>query len=35
MTKKLIPTINISSIIKNDFNSKKSIQTIKSIEKAW
>ena len=34
MTKKLIPTINISSIIKNDFNSKKSIQTIKSIEKA-
>ena len=29
-----IPTINISSLIKNNFNSKKSLQTIKKIEKA-
>ena len=29
-----IPTINISSLIENNFNSKKSFQTIKKIEKA-
>ena len=29
-----IPTIKISSLIKNNFNSKKSLQTIKKIEKA-
>mgnify|MGYP001437848447 FL=1 len=29
-----IPTINISSLIENNFNSKKSLQTIKKIEKA-
>ena len=34
MKKKLIPTINISSIIKQDFNSKKSIETIYKIKKA-
>ena len=34
MTKTLIPTINISSIINQDFNSKKSIETIKKIKKA-
>ena len=34
MTKNLIPTINISSIINQDFNSKKSIETIKKIKKA-
>ncbi len=32
--KNYIPTINISSLIKNNFNSKKSLQTIKKIEKA-
>ena len=34
MTKDLIPTINISSIVSQDFNSKKSIETIKKIKKA-
>tara|TARA_B100001123_G_scaffold157882_1_gene182677 strand:+ start:119 stop:1090 length:972 start_codon:yes stop_codon:yes gene_type:complete len=34
MTKNLIPTINISSIINQDFSSKKSIDTIKKIKKA-
>tara|TARA_B100000287_G_scaffold8363_1_gene8285 strand:+ start:1150 stop:2118 length:969 start_codon:yes stop_codon:yes gene_type:complete len=34
MSKNLIPTINISSIIKNNFNSPKSIQTINKIKKA-
>ena len=29
-----IPTINISSLTKNNFNTKKSLQTIKKIEKA-
>ena len=34
MTKNLIPTINISSIINQDFNSNKSIGTINKIKKA-
>ncbi len=34
MKKNLIPTINISSIIKNNFENKKSINTINSIKKA-
>ena len=34
MTENLIPTINISSIIKQDFNSNKSIETINKIKKA-
>ena len=34
MINNLIPTINISSLIKNDFTSKKSIKIIKEIEKA-
>ena len=34
MTKNIIPTINISSILKNDFNSSKSIKTINKIKKA-
>ena len=34
MSKNLIPTINISSIVKKDFNSKKSIKTINEIKKA-
>ena len=34
MTKNIIPTINISSIIKNDFNSPKSITAINKIKKA-
>ena len=34
MTKNLIPTINISSIVKNNFENKKSINTINSIKKA-
>ena len=34
MKKNLIPIINISSIIKQDFNSKKSIETIYKIKKA-
>ena len=32
--KSYIPTINISSLIKNNFNTKKANQTIKEIEKA-
>ena len=32
--KAYIPTINISSLIKNNFNTKKANQTIKEIEKA-
>ena len=34
MSKNIIPTINISSIIKNDFESSKSINTINRIKKA-
>ena len=34
MTKNLIPTINISSILKSNFENKKSINTINSIKKA-
>ena len=34
MTKSYIPTINISSLIKNNFETKNAIQTIKKIEKA-
>ena len=34
MAKNLIPTINISSIINQDFNSNKSIETINKIKKA-
>ena len=34
MNKNLIPTINISPIIKNDFGSKKSKKVIKEIKKA-
>ena len=34
MTKNLIPTINISPIVKNDFESSKSIATINKIKKA-
>ena len=34
MTKNLIPTINISSIINQNFNSNKSIETINKIKKA-
>jgi len=34
MTKNLIPTIDISSIVKNDFNSNESIKTINKIKKA-
>ncbi len=34
MAKNLIPTINISSILKEDFNSNKSIETINKIKKA-
>ncbi|MDC0215906.1 isopenicillin N synthase family oxygenase [Candidatus Pelagibacter sp.] len=34
MTKNIIPTINISSIVKNDFVSQKSIKTINKIKKA-
>ena len=34
MKKNLIPTINISSIAKNDFNSEKSIKTLNKIKKA-
>ncbi len=34
MKKNLIPTINISSIVKNNFEKKKSINTINSIKKA-
>ena len=34
MAKNLIPTINISSIINQDFNSNKSIETINKIKEA-
>ena len=34
MTKNLIPTINISSLVNKDFNSNKSIETINKIKKA-
>ena len=34
MKKKFIPTINISSILQNKFNTKSSHETIKMIEKA-
>ena len=34
MTKNIIPTINISSIVKNGFKSPKSITTINKIKKA-
>tara|TARA_Y100000590_G_scaffold264800_3_gene297624 strand:- start:1201 stop:2169 length:969 start_codon:yes stop_codon:yes gene_type:complete len=34
MNNNLIPTINIKSLVKNDFTSKKSIKIIKEIEKA-
>jgi Isopenicillin N synthase and related dioxygenases len=34
MINNLIPTIDISSLVKNDFTSKKSTKTIKEIEKA-
>ena len=34
MKKNLIPTINISSIVKSNFENKKSINTINSIKKA-
>ena len=34
MKKNYIPTINISSLLNNNFNTKKSFDTIKKIEKA-
>ena len=34
MTKNLIPTIDISSLVKQDFDSNKSIETINKIKKA-
>ena len=34
INKNIIPTINISSLLDNKFNTKKSLQTIKNIEKA-
>ena len=34
MTKSYIPTINISSLIKNNFENKNAVKTIKEIEKA-
>mgnify|MGYP005717883241 CR=1 FL=1 len=34
MTKKFIPTINISSLIKNNFETQSAFKTIKKIEKA-
>ena len=34
MGKNIIPTINISSIVKNGFDSSKSINTINKIKKA-
>ena len=33
MTKNLIPTIDISSLVKQDFDSNKSIETINKIKK--
>ena len=34
MSKNIIPTINISSIVKNGFESSKSVNTINKIKKA-
>ena len=34
MTKSYIPTINISSLIKNNFETRSAFKTIKEIEKA-
>ena len=34
MTKNLIPTINISSLVNHDFNCNKSVKTIYKIKKA-
>ena len=34
MTKNYIPTINISSLIKNNFETRSAFKTIKEIEKA-
>ena len=34
MTKNYIPTINVSSLIKNNFETQRSLKTIKEIEKA-
>ena len=34
MIKKYIPTINISSLIKNNFETQSAFKTIKEIEKA-
>ena len=34
MKNNLIPTININPLIKNDFESKKSVKVIKQMEKA-
>ena len=34
MTKNYIPTINISSLIKNNFETQSALKTIKEIEKA-
>ena len=34
MTKNYIPTINISSLIKNNFETQRALKTIKEIEKA-
>ena len=34
MNKNLIPTIDISSIVKNDFNTNESTKTINKIKKA-
>ena len=34
MTKNLIPTIDISSLVNQDFNSNKSVKTINKIKKA-
>ena len=34
MTKNLIPTINISSIVNGNFDSEKSVNTINKIKKA-
>ena len=34
MTKNYIPTINISSLVKNNFETQSALKTIKEIEKA-
>ena len=34
MNKNIIPTINVSSILNDDFNSAKSIKTLNKIKKA-